>query len=134
MAKRPANRREGFTVENGQVKREFEPFPGQAERHVERSTPAGYGDVRMDGLMVTQQSYVLNPTTQSQQQMARQGLRYGDPDMVRYATGRVDGAAPSLSTADDFTLRTKTAGHKRDVENPHPSARGLVQPKRRSVW
>lgn len=77
----------------------------------------------------------VEPSDQMQVEMARDGMRYGDPELPRYATGRADGRAPHLSTQTDFTLRTKRgAGGPGDPKIGHPSAKGLVQPHRRSVW
>jgi len=39
---------------------------------------------------------ILGPSDQMQARMAHQGVRYGNPELPRYATGRVDGKAPSL--------------------------------------
>ena len=80
---------------------------------------------------------MIEPVGELQVTMARDGQRYGDPDLPRYATARADGHAPTLSTANDFTMRTKRAGAVAGTsseKNRHKSAPGLVQPKRRSVW
>ena len=77
---------------------------------------------------------IYAPSSEMQDRMALEGVRYGDPDLPRHATGRVDGKAPKLSTAADFTMRTKRAGGVKAGSNPHPSAKGLDQPERRKVW
>ena len=45
-------------------------------------------------------SQMVEPLGGMQDEMARDGLRYGDPARPRYATARRDGAAPSLDWRD----------------------------------
>jgi len=74
---------------------------------------------------------IYGPSGQEQARMAFEGVRYGDPDLPRYATGRRDGRAPELDTRTDFTLETRRIGG-REVANADPVNRRKVQPKRSS--
>ena len=66
-----------------------------AEARSNSAKSAGYGE-RPQRTITTAIDGMANPPGTLQAEMYRDGLRYGDPDMPRYCTGRADGAAPHL--------------------------------------
>lgn len=62
---------------------------------------SGYGS-RPERVIATQVQGLVNGSRDQYDEMCRDGLQYGDPGQIRYATGRRDACPPSFDGDGDI--------------------------------